>query len=161
MTKKFNQFLGKAGHLHMMAEFLMKGWNVAIPEVDIGDDIFVVKDEEGTLRKVQVKTSRGKATKKGYTAQFSASDLNLANIGPVVGHYVFIVRLDDDTWSKPVIIKQDVLNQMYEDGEVGSLAGKTIVFSFKYTQNGDKVICLKKDLSVFINDYVDFPQLVH
>lgn len=59
MTKKFNQFLGKAGHLHMMAEFLMKG------------------------------------------------------------HYVFIVRLGDDTWSKPVIIKQDILNQMYEDGEIG------------------------------------------
>ena len=49
MTKKFNQYLGKAGHLFIMSEFLMLGWNVAIPEVDIGDDIFVVQDDSGTL----------------------------------------------------------------------------------------------------------------
>jgi len=35
MTKKFNQYLGKAGHLVVMSEFLIIGWNVAIPEVDI------------------------------------------------------------------------------------------------------------------------------
>lgn len=145
----------------MMAEFLMKGWNVAIPEVDIGDDIFVVKDEEGTLRKVQVKTAKGKLTQNGYTAQFSASESNLAKIGPIVGHYVFIVRLGDDTWSKPVIIKQDILNQMYEDGEIGSLSGFNIIFRFKYTENGNKVVCHKEDLSAFINNYVDFPQIEH
>ena len=54
MSKKFNQYLGKAGHLTVMSEFLMLGWNVAIPEVDIGDDIFVVQDDNGTLRRVQV-----------------------------------------------------------------------------------------------------------
>ncbi|MFN9688681.1 MAG: hypothetical protein ACK57X_07415 [Bacteroidota bacterium] len=40
-----------------MSEFLTRGWNVAIPEVDVGDDIFVVQDDNGTLRRVQVKTS--------------------------------------------------------------------------------------------------------
>lgn len=29
-------------------------FNVAIPEVDIGDDIFVVQDDNGTIRRVQV-----------------------------------------------------------------------------------------------------------
>ena len=28
-----------------MSEFLTRGWNVAIPEVDIGDNIFVVQDD--------------------------------------------------------------------------------------------------------------------
>jgi hypothetical protein len=65
VTKKFNQFLGKAGHLFMMSEFLMLGWNVAVPEVDIGDDIFVVQDDNGTLRRVQVKTSTGRTQKQG------------------------------------------------------------------------------------------------
>jgi hypothetical protein len=36
--------IGKAGHLAAMAEFLLRGYNVAQPEVDIGDDIFVVND---------------------------------------------------------------------------------------------------------------------
>jgi hypothetical protein len=52
VTKKFNQYRGKAGHLYIMSEFLMLVWNVAIPEVDIGDDIFVVQDDNGTLRRV-------------------------------------------------------------------------------------------------------------
>ncbi len=31
-----------------MAELLLRGWNVAIPEVDVGDDIFVVRDATRT-----------------------------------------------------------------------------------------------------------------
>ena len=34
MTKKFNLYVGKAGQLYVMSEFLMRGWNVAMPEVD-------------------------------------------------------------------------------------------------------------------------------
>jgi len=44
MKRNFNLYLGKAGHLMVMAEFLTRGWNVAIPEVDIGNDIFVVHE---------------------------------------------------------------------------------------------------------------------
>lgn len=80
MTKKFNQYLGKAGHLYVMSEFLMLGWNVAIPEVDIGDDIFVVQDDNGTLRRVQVKTSTSTVRKDGFSGQFSISVKNLRNI---------------------------------------------------------------------------------
>jgi len=39
MSKKGNLYLGKAGQLVVMSEFLVRGWNVAVPEVDIGDDI--------------------------------------------------------------------------------------------------------------------------
>ena len=35
MEKKSH--LGKAGQLAAMAEFLLRGYNVAIPEVDVGD----------------------------------------------------------------------------------------------------------------------------
>ena len=55
MKNNYHLYLGKAGHLTVMSEFLLRGWNVAIPEIDIGDDIFVVQDESGTLRRVQVK----------------------------------------------------------------------------------------------------------
>jgi hypothetical protein len=34
-------YVGRAGQLAVMAEFLLRGYNVAIPEVDEGDDIFV------------------------------------------------------------------------------------------------------------------------
>lgn len=51
MRNNYHLYLGKAGHLTVMSEFLLRGWNVAIPEIDIGDDIFVVQDESGTLPK--------------------------------------------------------------------------------------------------------------
>ncbi len=37
-----NHFIGKAGQLAFMAELALRGYNVSIPEVDIGDDIFAV-----------------------------------------------------------------------------------------------------------------------
>jgi hypothetical protein len=40
-----------------MSEFLLRGWNVAIPEVDEGDDIFVVRHETSRLMRIQVKAS--------------------------------------------------------------------------------------------------------
>jgi hypothetical protein len=40
MSHKYNLYLGKAGQQAVMSEFLVRGWNVATPEVDIGDDIF-------------------------------------------------------------------------------------------------------------------------
>ena len=46
MSKKFNLYLGKAGQLAAMSYFLMRGWNVATPEVDVGDDLFVVEDKK-------------------------------------------------------------------------------------------------------------------
>ena len=88
MTKKFNQYLGKAGHLAVMSEFLMLGWNVAIPEVDIGDDIFVVQDDNGTLRRVQVKTSTSTQRHFGFSGQFSVSVKSLRNISNILIHYI-------------------------------------------------------------------------
>lgn len=36
-----NLYVGRAGQMAVMSEFLVRGYNVAIPEVDVGDDIFV------------------------------------------------------------------------------------------------------------------------
>jgi hypothetical protein len=58
MSKKYNLYLGKAGQLVTMSEFLARGWNVATPEVDVGDDLFVVEDKKGIFSRVQVKTAQ-------------------------------------------------------------------------------------------------------
>jgi hypothetical protein len=49
--------LGMAGHHAAMSEFLYRGYNVAVPAVDIGDDVYVVEDRLGTMWRLQVKTS--------------------------------------------------------------------------------------------------------
>lgn len=71
MSKRANLYLGRAGQMAIMAEFLDRGYNVAVPEVDVGDDIFVVRDSSGVYTRVQVKTSTARITRRGSTALYS------------------------------------------------------------------------------------------
>lgn len=158
MTKKFNQYLGKAGQLKIMSEFLLLGWNVAIPEVDIGDDIFVVQDDNGTLRRIQVKTSNSTLRSDSYSGQFNISVKNLLNITNILVHYVFLVRYNDE-WINPVIIRQDYLLDHFQNNHVGSEAKGNITFYFSYS-NG-KVECSGQDFTNYIKDFSDFPQIEH
>jgi hypothetical protein len=158
VTKAFNHYVGKAGHLAVMAEFLMRGWNVAIPEVDTGDDIFVVQDENGTLRRVQVKTSMATERLKGFSGQFQIPLKQLRNIRDVLVHYVFIVR-NKDKWTTPVVIPQDILLDYFENNKIGSEHDGNINLYFSYSEN--KVECSGLDFSKHVGDYTDFPILEH
>src|SRR3954469_7536587 len=87
--------LGKAGHHAVMAEFLLRGWNVAIPEVDVGDDIFVVNDNADRVIRVQVKTTAGVARAGGRVdASFSGfSTRQFWATAEIPFFYVFVRRL--------------------------------------------------------------------
>jgi hypothetical protein len=141
-----------------MSEFLMLGWNVAIPEVDIGDDIFVVQDDNGTLRRVQVKTSTSTSRKDSFSGQFSVSVKNLQNISNIPVHYVFIVRHNDE-WSKPVIIRQDYLLNHFENNKVGSESKGNITFYISF--KAGKTECSGQDFTGYIKDFTDFPKIEH
>src|SRR5437763_10837468 len=52
-----NLYFAKGGETVAMSELLLRGYNVAIPAVDVGDDIYVVEDAESNLIRVQVKSS--------------------------------------------------------------------------------------------------------
>lgn len=158
MTKKFNQYLGKAGHLSIMSEFLMLGWNVAIPEVDNGDDIFVVQDDNGILRRVQVKTSMSTGRRNSFSAQFYVSIQNLKNITNILVHYVFLVRHNNE-WYKPIIIRQDYLLDHFEKNNFQSDTKDSLTLYFSYSEN--KVICSGFDFSKYVSDFSDFPKIEH
>ncbi len=57
-------YRGRSGQLAVMAELLWRGWNVALPEVDMGDDIFVVRDRMEHFSRVQVKTAEAALYKR-------------------------------------------------------------------------------------------------
>lgn len=158
MTKKYNHYLGKAGHLAVMSEFLVRGWNVAIPEVDVGDDIFVVKDDSGTLRRVQVKTSMATERRNGLSGQFNLSLRQLRKITAILIHYVFILR-HHSGWSMPLIIRQDYLLNHVETNQIGSIYGDKITLYF--SQHHGQTVCSSVDFSPYKNDYSDFPIMEH
>lgn len=129
-----------------MAELLLRGWNTAIPEVDVGDDIFVVHDRNGDLHRVQVKTAVAKRHKYGYSAQFN---LSLSQLQMPLDDmtYIFAIRLQDD-WKAFVVIERKKIEEYREDGMGSENRGRLILrLRFK----GKCITCHDHDLSKYMN----------
>jgi hypothetical protein len=156
LSNKGNLYVGRAGQLAVMGEFLLRGWNVALPEVDVGDDVFVVKDEGGDLFRIQVKTATSKPSGSAYSAQFAVGLSQLKTPRAPDLTYVFAVR-HISNWGPYVIIARDVLRQKYEIYRVGSASKEQLILRLVYAH--ERVRCGKHDLSVFQNDWSKWPVL--
>ena len=121
-TKMQNLYTGMSGHLAAMSEFLSLGYNVAIPEVDRGDDVFVVRDHDGDLSRIQVKTANALTTRYGYRAVVSVPTLQLETPRSPEVYYVFAVR-HDAMWKDFVVISRADLFAIWSDTNMGSLLG--------------------------------------
>jgi hypothetical protein len=158
MSKKFNLYLGKSGQLAAMSEFLARGWNVATPEVDIGDDIFVVEDKKGIFQRVQVKSASAIIRKDGYSVRFNLPIKQvITKIEPEI-YYVFMIR-KDDSWAKPMIVKRSDIDDFYHINQIGSLVGENLMLYLSF--QGAKVTCSKVDFTPFISNFEDFPLIAH
>jgi hypothetical protein len=117
-------FTGRSGQLAVMAEFLIRNLNVAIPEVDIGDDIVVVRDDHDEITRVQVKTANATELKKPgtFSAQFRIP-LEQLEKGPPRLAYAFAVRRFN-RWEEFLIVRRRVLYELWTDYKVGSADGR-------------------------------------
>lgn len=159
MSKKTNLYVGKAGQFAAMSEFLMRGWNVAVPEVDIGDDIFVVRDENGEFVRVQVKAATAQTHSKSFSAQFSLpiAQLDRDFVPELV--YCFLIRYNNQ-WLSPLLISRSDLLDKYRINNMGTLTedGKLLIyFSFK----DGKITCSNIDLTIYLNSFSLFPTISH
>ena len=164
MSQRSNLYLGRAGEFVVMSHFLMRGWNVAVPEVDIGDDIFVIEDAKGISYRIQVKTSSATEHLKSYSAQFKVSLAQLEKpIEPDI-YYVFVL-CKNLHWSDIIVIPRKDLFYLYHQSKIGTLADKSLLvyFSFetdKVTQNL-KVTCSGIDITEYLDNFDDFPVIQH
>jgi hypothetical protein len=78
-----------AGHYAAMSEFLYRGYNVAVPAVDIGDDVYVVEDRVETMWRLQVKTSNAPEAPEG-TYQLSRRQLREIKANELF--FMFVIR---------------------------------------------------------------------
>lgn len=127
-------YIGRAGHLAAMSECLARGWNVAIPEVDVGEDIFVVEDHTSRLAKVQVKTATGRKIKKGFKAQFDIPIAQLIDTSQKSSdlRYIFITR-HQRVWYPLVIIKrEDLLNKHQLEYAGSTTKGGHLILTLYY-----------------------------
>ncbi|MCX6311681.1 MAG: hypothetical protein NT084_08590 [Bacteroidetes bacterium] len=159
-TKKQNLYFGKGGHLAVMSELLLRGWNVAIPEVDVGDDIFVVRDKNGDLIKVQVKSSNvlRKNNDGSRVSQFNLRVSQLRKIGKAKLIYAFVVRYKN-TWSDFILIDQEYLKGRFNKNKIGTASKGHLTLSLRI--HGKKVLCKKENLDNFYGKWSEFPKITH
>jgi hypothetical protein len=150
-------YLGKAGQSFVMSEFLVRGWNVAVPEVDVGDDMFVIHDQAGEFVRIQVKTANVIQRQQGFSAQFSVPIPQLKRIIYPELTYCFVMR-SPEKWHEIIIISRKELSDFYDSSEIGSQLGDdTLMLYFSFKEN--KLSCSKVDFTPFLNNFDKFPRI--
>ena len=160
MSKKYNLYLGQAGQAYAMSEFLKRGYNVAIPQVDVGDDIFVLEDENGLFSRIQVKTSKATPRRFGFSAKFNLSLNQLTRVTRPNLYYIFVID-HDFKWQSSIIINRFQLNTFYQNGSLGNPSNNRLVLYFSYLEDTQSLNCGANNFTQFIENYEDFPMITH
>jgi hypothetical protein len=108
---------GRAGEFFAMSELLLRGWNVAVPVVDVGDDVFVIDDRDKTTLRVQVKSSRvqpSQSTARPASVSFTLSRTQLSSIQEIELLYMLMIR-EEQTWRFFIVPRErlDQIHQLY------------------------------------------------
>ena len=153
-----NLYIGKSGQMAVMSEFLIRGYNVAIPEVDIGDDIFVVRDDDGELSRIQVKAATARKRRGCFFAQFRVPFRQLAT--PLVPdlYYVFTVRRNE-RWEEFLVLGRRDLYDQYVTNSVGSRSREDVVFPFTFFDQD--VACQGQGFQASRNNWAKWPEIEH
>jgi hypothetical protein len=149
-------YLAKAGHLHVMSQFLLRGYNVAMPEVDIGDDVYVVQVGMGTLWEIQVKTATCVATRSGYRAQLRIRWTQLIEPDDPPLYYVFTLHAKGN-WQPSIVLRRAKLLQLHESSSAGTRSGGYVHFTIWKNHKG--LHCGKADVTPFADNWGEWPVL--
>ena len=142
-----------------MAELLGRGYNVAVPSVDIGDDVYVVEDREGNLIRVQVKSSICRDQRGGFTGQARMKIAQLKESKKTRLIYVFALRYKKK-WNYLVIGKDQLEEQAFLK-DAGYKSGKYISFTFHYRLSMRKWLCgASWDVTPYANWDTEFPRQI-
>lgn len=159
MPKVNHLYTGAAGQAAAMSEFLVRGYNVAVPEVDRGDDLFVVKDADGDFNRIQVKTATARPLKKfGYIATFSISITQMSEPLTPELFYVLVVR-NGTVWSDYVVISQGDLLSEHIRYEVGTRSGENLILRLSFRP--DSVRCGERNFQSYRGNFSHWPTLLH
>ncbi len=160
MPTKKSHYTGKSGQLAVMAEFALRGYNVAMPEMDIGDDIFVVNDKTGHMWRIQVKTSVLKKQKKSYSGQFWIKEDAITGAVQPKLFFVFAMRIES-TWRFLIIDSAILADRVRAVGigtrtTEGRVNGRMFYVSVK---NDGKVFCSGVELTHHMDDWSAWVEL--
>lgn len=150
------QYIGKAGHLAVMGELALRGYNVAMPEIDKGDDIFVVRNDTGAMWRLQVKTSLGTRLRSSKRFQFRIREDSIQNSQNPDLHFVFAMRRKG-RW-RYLIMDRSVLRNYVINNKLGSPSGEYRQVVITLTDS-NVATCSGQDLTNHLSDWNTWPEI--
>ena len=155
-------YVGKAGHLAVMGELAWRKYNVAMPEIDIGDDIFVFKDDTSHVWRIQVKTATAVQQVQSNRFQYRVRESHLTAPANPSLHFVFAMRRT--MGFDYVVIERGILQNYRATSRMGSnstISGTAWVnFNIVFHHSGpmaNTVQCSGVDISHHLNDFGTWP----
>ncbi len=146
-------YVGRAGQLATMAEYLLRGYNVAIPEVDEGDDVLVISNQVQNVSRVQVKTAIGVERNYGFSGQFQVSLAQIEGVSTTPYYFVFVLRCGERWEFVPV--PRDVLYHEHREFGAGSEVDGMKVFYLAFRKT--ELICSGRDWQRYRNNWSPWP----
>ncbi len=154
-SKHESLYFGKAGELFVMSEFLLNGFNVAVPEVDIGDDIFVIYGVN-TIYPVQVKSANVVGNVAAFSAQFSLSRTQLLQVRSPELYYAFAIR-HEASWLGLFLLNRELLASWYQEGSNRlATTSQHLTISFVQSSQEDRITCFGNDVMPYNRNFSIF-----
>jgi hypothetical protein len=153
-------YTGKSGQMAVQAELLARQCNVAVPEVDEGEDVFTFVFRDPDVTRIQVKTANAERLKEAgrYAAKVSVPLEQLRD--PFEGElfYIFAIRLSDQ-WSDFVVIRRADLRERHESEGVGYIHLRAQELQLYLSFSPDALVCSGQDFQPYRNAWARLPVL--
>lgn len=153
-------FLGSGAQLAVMGELTARGYVVATPSVDIGDDLLVARGNGAFSYRVQVRgrmPTRCRRLKAHYASYIVKSQQLQRAWSPEL-YYVFALRIGSN-WEHVVISRKELLALFRKLGrKLTHPRSLTLAFSF----HENHVFGLRQEMQQYRNNWSRYwPDLVH
>ena len=158
MSRRTNLYFGQAGEFAVMSELLTRGWNVAIPQVDVGDDVIVIDDHAGNFIRVQIKSANATQRASSHTVRFRFPLKQLLTPTDPELIYILAVR-NQGKWQDFLIIPRTRLYNDYSQQPFGSVSNDALLLYLSFENK--RIICSGRDVSTYCNDWSQFPEIKH
>ena len=140
-----------------MAELALRGYNIATPEIDTGDDVFTVNDVTGAMWRLQVKTSNGRFRARTEQFSFRIRETAIQNPQTPELYFIFVLRREIGTWSF-VVIERPVLRNYAHNG-LGTLHNGYRNINMSFQRATQRLNGAQHDLTHHMNDWGTWPIL--
>lgn len=153
-------FVGASGEHAVLSELLIRNYNVAVPDVDLGTDSYVININDGGSKRIQIKTALIRQTKNGWQCGlvFRKDYLRPNYMGI---DYLFAPLRDEsiNKWNNILIIKMDTLYVYLQNNGYDLSGKKKMTIPLKFVSKRNKYYIKNEEITAHIDDWSAWPKL--